>query len=207
MHIEKSIIMKNYLVTNDYFKTTLPMIKYVTSLPIPLRLCKLSKSNPNLQLSYCKNRGLIHAISLIGKYKGFQSRKSAYKRGIDYLYHALNNDDNNHFHVSKTEIKRLMRPGNKKKHCLVIPLHTIEILQSIVNYIDFPCNSICKKECKAMREYCKQKYNITGNTCFGYLIKELRDQLLLLEGEMRRGCVIHNITSVLKNETNTPNCN
>ena len=98
MHIEKSIIMKNYLVTNDYFKTTLPMIKYVTSLPIPLRLCKLSKSNPNLQLSYCKNRGLIHAISLIGKYKGFQSRKSAYKRGIDYLYHALNNDDNNHFH-------------------------------------------------------------------------------------------------------------
>ena len=148
------------------------MQKLTKFIPVPIRLCCLSKENPRLHLSYCKNKGLLHAVSLIGEYKGLHSRKSSYKRGIDYLYIALNMDKDMRYHISKTEIRRLIYPCNKRKHCLKVPFNTIFILNKIVEYVDNPLHSQCHIRCKEMKDfYCKDG-NRTDNKCFAYLVKE-----------------------------------
>lgn len=180
--------------------------KFTKFRPIPIRLCRLSKENPKLRLSYCKNRGLLYAISLIGEYKGVPSKKSPYKRGIDYLYYALNEDDSIITHVSKSEIRRLIYPCNKRKHCLKIPLNTLLIIEAIANHIDNPSDNSCRSKCKAMRQFqCKQS-GITSLDCYGYLIKELKEQLFLLRDSIDEDSFLHEIVEYIFNDTQTPKC-
>ena len=58
------------------------------------------------RIDYCKNRGLIYAITLIGHFYGKDPKKSAYKNGIIYLQEKLNEEENLP-KVSKAEIKLL----------------------------------------------------------------------------------------------------
>lgn len=181
--------------------------KMTSYIPIPLRICKYAKDNPGHHLSYCKNKGLLYAISLIGTYRGAQSRKSAYKRGVDYLYEAMNKHPENYFHISKTEIRRLIYPSNKKKHCLNLPFRSIEILQAVVQYIDNPSDSVCRINCKEMRRIQCNKRNIPGNSCFGYLVHDLREQLAVLKGSMDEESKMREIAEFLLEERYTPKCN
>lgn len=179
--------------------------KVTSYIPIPLRICRYAKDNPGKHLSYCKNRGLLYAISLIGTYRGAQSHKSAYKKGVDYLYEVINKD--HYFHISKTEIRRLIYPSKKKKHCLYLPFRSIEILRAVINYIDEPSDSVCRVRCKEMRVIQCKKRNIPGNTCLGYLVHELREQLVILRGSMDEESKIREIADFILEERNTPKCN
>lgn len=181
--------------------------KFTKFIPWPIRLCELSKENPKLRLSYCRNKGLLHAISLLGEHRGGHTKKSSYKRGIDYLYRVLNNDDNKMNHVSKTEIRRLIYPCNKRKHCLKIPLNTIPIIEAIVNYIDNPSENSCRTKCRAMRQYRSRLDGVTSINCYGYLIKELREQLFLLRSSIDENSELYKIAEYILNDSRTPKCN
>lgn len=181
--------------------------KFSKYIPTPIRLCKLSKENPNLRLSFCINKGLLYAISLIGEYKGFHSKKSSYKRGIDYLYYVLNKDSRIKNHVSKTEIRRLIYPSNKRRHCLKIPLNTIPILETIVSYVDNPSDNTCRSKCREMRQFRCKLNGITSLDCYGYLIKELREQLFLLRDGLEDNADLRKIAEYILNVTQTPKCN
>lgn len=179
--------------------------KFIKFIPIPIRLCYLSKQNPELSLSYCRNKGLLYAISLLGEYRGAHSRKSAYKRGIDFLYHVINSE-HRMTHVSKTEIKRLIYPCNKRRHCLKVPINTIQILEAIVMYIDNPRDGVCRSKCKAMRDYQCNKDNIRSHNCYAYIVKELRSQLFLLRESMEEDSELLKITDYILRNEHTPKC-
>lgn len=142
-----------------------------------------------------------------GEHRGSHTKKSSYKRGVDYLYHVLNNDDNKMNHVSKTEIRRLIYPCNKRKHCLKIPLNTIPIIEAIVNYIDNPSENSCRTKCRAMRQYRSRLDGVTSINCYGYLIKELREQLFLLRSSIDENSELYKIAEYILNDSRTPKCN
>jgi len=196
MDSDKSLSQINAYVVN----------KITSYIPIPLRICQYAKKNPGKHLSYCKNKGLLYAISLIGTYRGAQSRKSAYKRGVDYLYYVINRDSERYFHISKTEIRRLIYPSNKRKHRLNLPFRSIEILKTVIRYIDNPSDSICRMKCKEMRVLQCKKYNIPGNSCLGYLVHDLRTQLAILKDRMDKESKMREITDFLLDERDTPKC-
>ena len=105
---------------------------------IPIKVCQLNKGRKDSRLFYCRNKGLIYAIGKIGEYHGVRCRKGVFRRGIDFLSKNMEIKGGK---VSKSELRRLVRPNSKKDHSLKLPDRSVEILQSIIEYIDYPHDS------------------------------------------------------------------
>lgn len=103
------------------------------------------------RIYYCKNRGLIYAIALIGHYHVSNPKISAYKNGIIYLQKRINGAEGYQY-VSKAEIKAAMRPCNKRKHTLKIPVDIERIIENTVEIIhSIPTlHQQCKERIKDM---------------------------------------------------------
>lgn len=151
---------------------------------IPIWICRLNKNKPDHRICYCTNKGLIYAIGLIGEYRGERTRKSSYKRGLDYLSKSLHVDGHR---VSKSEIKRLVRPNCRKLHMLILPIRAKQIMEGIVNYIDYPENSIPHSRCKEMNHFCLAPKQVRAYCCYDYLIGDLIKQLDRISGNLKHG--------------------
>ena len=96
----------------------------------PFRLCRLKIKGRNV--GYCKNQGLIDAITFIGEYRApYEKNKSPYMRGVNFIRNAYERNYNEW--ISKAEIKRLMRPNYKRRHCLKIPSSSEGIIRHLSN--------------------------------------------------------------------------
>lgn len=157
-------------------------------------LCRFNKLNPNLRLSYCTNEGLRKAIELIGENRGEISKKSLYKRGINYLSQNLQVDNKK---VSKSEIKRLVRPNCRRLHLLVLPMRSVQILEGIVQYVDCPENGCAHMQCRECNHsYLDEKHARTF-ICYNYLIDDLLRQLNLILGNLNPNAVFMKIAQDL----------
>lgn len=165
---------------------------------IPIFICKLNKNKSDQRLFYCTNKGLIYAIGLIGICHGERLRKSAYKRGLDFLSKNLRVD--NH-HVSKSEIKRLVRPNCRALHALILPIRAKQILDGISDYIDYPEKSYIHDECRKMNRICLGKKNICTYYCYEYLIRDLIKQLDRISGNLKEGSLAKRIADNLIDNT------
>ena len=112
---------------------------------IPIKVCQLNKGRKDSRLFYCRNKGLIYAIGKIGEYHGVRCRKGVFRRGIDFLSKNMEIKGGK---VSKSELRRLVRPNSKKDHSLKLPDRSVEILQSIIEYIDYPHDSSVHEKCR-----------------------------------------------------------
>ena len=148
---------------------------------IIIDICRLNKDRHDVRLFYCRNKGLIYAIGMIGKYYGSRSRKGVFNRGIDFLSKNL---EINGGAVSKSELRRLARPNHKKDHTLKIPDRSVEILQGIIQYIDYPQDSCVHKLCREMNRMCLQRKNVQIYHCYIHMIGELITQLNRVIGNL-----------------------
>jgi hypothetical protein len=164
------------------------MNKYVMSLPF--RLCRLKIKGRNI--GYCKNQGLIDAITFIGEYRApYEKNKSPYKRGIAFIRNAYERSYKEW--ISKAEIKRLMRPNYKRRHCLKIPSRAIKILECIALHIDFPTDCTSHKHCIGKKTVFCHNNNINSICCYRYLVYNLYVQLEEIEGLLDQKSIIYSI--------------
>lgn len=148
---------------------------------VPIPLCKLpTQVNGKHFKFYCKNKGLIYAVAQIGIYRGANVKKSAYKRGVDFICQAYYQQYNQI--LFKSEVKRLLRPNMKRKHCLKVPNKTIEILNCIANHVDHPSDGKPHVCCREMRLFFCKKNNRNIGFCYHYLVNDLLDQLRAVAG-------------------------
>ena len=167
----------------------------------PFRLCRLKIKGRNV--GYCKNQGLIDAITFIGEYRApYEKNKSPYMRGVDFIRNAYERNYNEW--ISKAEIKRLMRPNYKRLHLLKIPSRTIKILECIALHIDFPTDCLSRKHCMEKKtEFCHNN-NINSICCYRYLAYNLYVQLEEIEGLLDQKSIIYSIYKEI--EDNKKNC-
>lgn len=131
------------------------------------------------RIGYCKNRGLIYVITLIGHYHVKNPQKSAYKNGIIFLQEKLNEDDNLSY-ISKAEIKRAMRPNLKRKNSLKIPVEMDRIVSKAIDII----HSIqdLHKQCRTMNHAYANLNNVRHLQCYRFLIGSLIWNLDVIHG-------------------------
>ena len=152
------------------------------------------EGNGNRCLGYCKNRGLIYAITLIGHIYVTNPKKSAYKNGIIYLQQKLNEEDNLP-NISKSEIKTAMRPYLKRKHLLKIP---VEMEQIVVKTIDIiHATPDLYQECKAMNHAYANLNNVEHLECYHFLIGPLIWHLDIIHGAIVNNSPIRNLYNIL----------
>lgn len=161
---------------------------------VPISISKLRRANPNLKISYCENEGLKAAIELIGEYRGEISGKTAYKRGLNYLSQNLRVKGGK---VSKSEIKRLIRPNCRWLHLLILPSRANEILEGIANYVDYPDNGSPHIICRGYNRAFLGKKNVY--LCYHYLIDGLLKQLNLIVGGLKSDSNFYQIAQGLIN--------
>lgn len=139
------------------------------------------------RISYCKNRGLIYAITLIGHYHINNTKKSAYKNGIIYLQKRINGVKGCRY-VSKAEIKAAMRPCNKRKHTLKIPVDIERIIENTVEII----HSIptLHQQCKEMNNVYANFENVQHLQCYHFLIDSLIKNLDMIHGALEENAPI-----------------
>lgn len=160
-----------------------------------LRFCKTKVDGK--KLNYCKNANLIYAIKQIGIYKAPNEKKSAYKRGIDYIcttYRLMYNDT-----LYKTEVKRLARPNLKREHCLYFPKKTLKILECIVSCIDMPTDGTTHNNCMIARHVFCEKKQRPNLHCYYFLVFELITHLRAVEGQMDHRAKAYDIYRELEN--------
>lgn len=133
------------------------------------------------RISYCKNRGLIYAITLIGRYHVNNPKKSAYKNGIVYLQKRINEVECYRY-VSKAEIKAAMRPCNKRKHTLKIPVNIEKIIENTVEIIH--SISALHQQCKEMNHVYADFDNVKHLQCYHFLIDSLIKNLDMIHGAL-----------------------
>lgn len=169
------------------------MSKYIRIPYLPL--CKTRVDGR--WLCYCRNKGLIYAIAQIGYYKAPYEKKSVYKRGLDYvcsLYWKQYNEK-----LSKQEVRRLLRPDDRKNHRLIISKKTLNILECISSCVDFPINGLTHWNCMTMRNnYCK-KIQRPELHCHYYLVFNLVSHLRSLEGKMDHNSDLYRIYRQIEN--------
>ena len=163
---------------------------------VPISISKLRKANPHLQISYSKNKGLKSTIELIGEYRGEISGKTAYKRGLNYLSQNLRVNGER---VSKSEIKRLIRPNCRWLHLLILPTRANEIVEGIANYVDYPDNGSPHIMCRKCNRSCLETKNVNVYMCYHYLIDDLLKQLNLIIGGIRNDTIFFRIAQELIN--------
>jgi hypothetical protein len=140
---------------------------------------------------YCKNKGLIYAIALIGFYRSPRKKKSVYKRGIDFICNAY--EELYHEGLSKTEVRRLLRPHDKKHQCLKIPKKTLQILDCITSYIDIPSDGSPHKKCTEMKCAFCEKVQQQYLCCYYYLVYDMVKKIRSIEGSLDHNSLIYNI--------------
>lgn len=148
---------------------------------IPIKVCQLNKGRNDSRLFYCRNKGLIYAIGKIGEYYGVRCQKSVYKRGIDFLSKNMEIKGGT---VSKSELRRLVRPNSKKDHSLKLPDRSVEILHTIIKYIDYPHDSIVHEKCREMNHFCLKRRKVKVYHCYEYMIGDLITQLNRIVGNL-----------------------
>lgn len=163
----------------------------------PLHLCKMKLDGE--RFGYCKNKGLIYAIAQIGLYRSTKKKKSAYKRGIDFICEAYK--EQNKEGLSKTEVRRLLRPNCNRKQCLKIPERAVKILDCISFYIDNPSDGTPRDNCAEMKcLFCKKiQRNSLHLHCYYYLVYELVRQFRAVEGRMDHNSIIYDIFKQIEN--------
>lgn len=142
--------------------------------------------------------GLKSAIELIGEYQEEINGKTAYKRGLNYLSQNLRVNGER---VSKSEIKRLIRPHCRCLHLLILPTRANEIMEGIANYVDYSdneCPHIICRECN--RAYLGFN-NVNIYMCYHYLIDDLLKQLNLIIGSINNYSNFHRIAQRLINNS------
>ena len=144
------------------------------------RFCRIGLDGKKLR--YCINDNLIYAINQIGFYKAPNEKKSAYKRGINYIcntYKLMFNET-----LYKTEVRRLARPNLKREHCLYFPQKTLKILDCIVSCIDVPEDGTIHNKCVNARQcFCEEQHRPNLH-CYFFLVFDLITHLRALEGQM-----------------------
>lgn len=148
---------------------------------IPIKVCQLNKGRKDSRLFYCRNKGLIYAIGKIGEYHGVRCRKGVFRRGIDFLSKNMEIKGGK---VSKSELRRLVRPNSKKDHSLKLPDRSVEILQSIIEYIDYPHDSSVHEKCREMNRFCLNRRKVKDYHCYEYMIGDLITQLNRVVGNL-----------------------
>lgn len=138
-----------------------------------------TEGDKDKRISYCKNRGLIYAIALIGHWYVVDPKKSAYKNGIIYLQKVINGVKGQRY-ISKEEIKTAMRPYRKRKHSLKIPIdieiivkNTIEIIHSM---------PALHKQCVEMNHVYAEQNKVNHLHCYRFLIGPLIKHLDIIHG-------------------------
>lgn len=131
------------------------------------------------RISYCKNRGLIYAIALIGHYHVSNPKISAYKNGIIYLQKRINGAEGYRY-VSKAEIKAAMRPCNKRKHTLKIPVDIERIIENTVEIIHLI--PTLHQQCKEMNHVYADLENVLHLQCYHFLIGSLLTNMATIHG-------------------------
>lgn len=165
----------------------------------PLHLCKMELEKN--QCEYCKNKGLIYAVAQIGLYRSIKNKKSIYKRGIDFICEAY--EQQYHEGLSKTEVRRLLRPNCKRKHCLKIPKKTIKILECISQYIDNPADGTPHNNCAEMKCVFSKKIQQESLHCYYYLVYDLVKQFRAVEGRIDKNSLIYDIFKQIENHPKT----
>jgi len=79
--------------------------------------------------------------------------------------------------VSKSELRKLVRPNSKKDYSLKLPKRSVEILQEVIEYIDFPHDSSVHEKCREMNRFCLKRRKVKVYHCYEYLIGNLITQL------------------------------
>lgn len=156
-----------------------------------LSLCTIKSNNPNdKRYRYCKNNNLIYVIAQIGNVYGSYLEGSAYSKGIKVIQHAMAEKGRP---VSKSEIKRLVRPNYKKKHVIKFPWRIEEILFAIIKLVHG--NKEVHKRCREMNIFrCEM-----GLQCYNFLIGELIGQLENISGSFKEGSQLVDVYNQLKN--------
>lgn len=157
-------------------------------------------SNKDHRLGYCKNRGLIYAVALIGRRHFYNRKKSAYKNGIDYICYVYNISGSYKGTISKSEVRSVLRPNRKRRHELRITSKAIYIIECISNIIDTE-NKNVREECKAMNNRYAHKQNINYLRCYRYLVGNLICQLNNLAPIFTDGSELQNLHRQLVNHT------
>ena len=131
------------------------------------------------RISFCKNRGLIYAITLIGRHYVSAPKKSPYKNGIIYLQKVINDVEEQRY-ISKSEIRTAMRPFRKRKHMLKVPvdietivMNTIEIIHSM---------PALHEQCAEMNHVYVGLNNVKQLQCYRFLIGPLIKHLDIIHG-------------------------
>ena len=146
------------------------------------------------RIDYCKNRGLIYAITLIGHFYGKDPKKSAYKNGIIYLQEKLNEEENLP-KVSKAEIKTAMRPYRKRKHSLKIPVVIERIVTNTIDIIH--STPALHQQCMEMNHAYVKLYNVRHLPCYRFLIGSLMKHLDIIHGAMVDNATIRDLYNTL----------
>lgn len=146
------------------------------------------------RISYCKNRGLIYAIALIGHYHVSNPKISAYKNGIIYLQKRLNGAEGYRY-VSKAEIKAAMRPCNKRKHTLKIPVDIERIIENTVEIIhSIPA---LHQQCKERNHVYADFENVQHLQCYQFLIVSLIKNLDMIHGALDENAPVKELYNTL----------
>lgn len=139
------------------------------------------EGNKDKRIDYCKNRGLIYAITLIGHNHVKAPNKSAYKNGIIYLQEKLNGTENLR-NISKAEIKTAMRSYRKRKHSLKIPVDMERIVTNTIEIIHSTPG--LHQQCMEMNYAYAEFYNVRYLLCYRFLIGPLIKHLDIIHGAM-----------------------
>lgn len=137
------------------------------------------EGNNDRRISFCKNRGLIYAITLIGRHYVSAPKKSPYKNGIVYLQKVINGTEGQRY-ISKAEIKTAMRPYRKRKHSLKIPVDIETIVMNTVEIIhSMPA---LHEQCAEMNQAYAGLNSVRQLQCYRFLIGPLIKHLDIIHG-------------------------
>lgn len=157
------------------------------------------EGNKDKRIGYCKNRGLIYAITLIGHHHVKDPKKSAYKNGIIYLQEKLNENRtdaaNNQHHISKAEIRAAMRPHSKRKHSLKIPMDIERIVNKTTEVVS--STPAIHNKCREMNHSYAESYNVRHLLCYRFLIGSLIKRLEIIHGAMNDNAFIRDLYNSL----------
>lgn len=137
------------------------------------------EGNNDKRISFCKNRGLIYAITLIGRHYVSIPKKSPYKNGIVYLQKVINGTEGQRY-ISKAEIKTAMRPYRKRKHSLKIPVDIETIVMNTVEIIH--STTTLHKQCVEMNHVYAEQNKVNHLHCYRFLIGPLIKHLDIIHG-------------------------
>jgi len=159
------------------------------------RFCRIRVDGK--RLFYCKNKSLINAIELIGYYKAPYDKRSAFKRGIDYVCASYKSQYKETLY--KTELRRLVRPSCKRRRCLYFPKRTLKILECITSCIDIPADGTAHVHCMNARDSFCAEMQLPALHCYYYLVYDLVTHLRALEGRMDHRCLAYKIFRSIEN--------